>query len=93
MIIKHIKPNYPLDYDPWEEDCCGAYSAETLIIDEDREAKYPDGNNIKITIQEYKSGIGDSFKITVEGKGKSKTVFTEVNDNGDFNFEVQGCDL
>lgn len=92
MIVKHLKAE-PLDHDPFDDDCCGTHHAETLIIDEDREARYPDGNNVRITIKEFKSGLGDSFKIIVEGKGLRKEIFTEVDDNGEFYCTMSGNDL
>jgi hypothetical protein len=93
MIIKYEKPVYPENFDPYEEDCCGSHYADTLTIQEDREASYPDGKNVKITIRESKSGIGDEFRIIIEGMGVRKEIITYVGDDGEFVCEMKGNDL
>jgi hypothetical protein len=92
MIVNYLKAK-PLDYDPYEEDCCGNHSADVLIVHEDREATCPDGKNVVITIKESKSGIGDSFRIIIEANGVKKEIYTAVEDDGEFVCQMQGNDL
>ena len=93
MKVIHEKVKLPLPYDPYEEDCCGAFSADTVTITENREEKWPDGNNIKIVIQEKRSGIGDDFEIVISGAGMTKKIIAYVDDDGEFVCEMKGNDL
>lgn len=70
-------PKPKLDYDPYDEDCCGAHRGETVEVECEA---------LKIIIKEQQSGIGSSYTIDVDaGKygSKSKALVVYVGDDGE----------
>ena len=86
MKFEHIPVKLPLEYDPYEEDCCGSFSADKLIVTEN----HPN-NAIIITIQEFRSGIGNEFQIFAVGPNgqKSKVLCAYMDDDGELNFYLK----
>lgn len=90
MRVEVVKA-LPLDYDPFEEDCCGTHPTDKLVI-------HLDQDDLILEIQEYKSGIGPSYEIRakalpnngvhVEQAGKG-VVHAFVDDGGELNFYME----
>ena len=76
----------PLDYDPFEEDCCGSHNGDTMVIHCDYKEQ------LKIRILECPSGIGPEYWITVEtsdGRKATGRVHVSLDDNNDLNFYMK----
>ena len=78
MIVKHI-PKVSLDYDPYEEDCCGSHPGEAVEID--------CGHGIVFRVQQKDSGIGSSWEVTVTNSWNRLYAF--MDDDGQL---VSGMD-
>lgn len=77
----------PLDYDPYEEDCCGAHSADKLMI-------YLDGGKLTLELQEIKSGIGPEYRLTAktnDGQAGNGKLIAFIDDEGELNFYFEGA--
>jgi hypothetical protein len=76
MKIKLI-PAKKLDYDPFDEDCCGAHKGEYVEV--------TCANDIQVVVEEIRSGLGPSYNIYVKHEGQTIKVFgTFVDDDGEF---------
>ena len=76
----------PLDYDPYEEDCCGMHSGDRMVIHCDYKEK------LKINILEKPSGIGPEYDITVEaadGRKATGVVHASLDDDNELNFYMK----
>ena len=76
-----------LKYDPFDEDVCGSYNADKLII----HCGYQE--HLKINIQEVESGIGSSYEITAtnsrNGAKSQHRLWVYVDDGGELNFYIK----
>lgn len=87
MKIDLEKVKYPLDYNPYDIDCCGSHPADKLTITEET---YPE-RGITIVVQETRSGLGPEFRIEATGPNgqKSAPLYAYVGDDGELNFYVK----
>lgn len=69
-------PKPKLDYDPYDEDCCGAHLGDVVIVD---------CGDLKINIKETRSGLGPSYTIDIDAGqwgSKSKALVVFIDDDG-----------
>mgnify|MGYP001567445101 CR=1 FL=1 len=76
----------PLDYNPYDEDCCGSYTGDHMIIHCNYQEK------LKIHIQEKPSGVGPEYEITaetVDGQKCEGILHVSYDDDGELNFYMK----
>ena len=83
--LEQIEPKLPLDYNPYDEDCCGAYTGTRVILHCDTNER------IKIEIRETRSGIGEDYGIwvTMPGRESKRIAAVFVDDDGDNQIELE----
>jgi hypothetical protein len=87
MKVEHIKLP-PLDYDPYDECCCGSHVQEKVVITEGEETPIP----MILELVYFQSGIGGSIQITAkteDGQVGKIAVWAFVDDDGKLNFYAE----